>query len=76
MEASDESDLRRTQAINNTDIQYLSVTDSKIYKVTNIDFRNLTIEAVETNLSIVDIPESEVFTVEEFGEFRVRLCNG
>ena len=52
------------------------VGDSKVYKVTNIDFCNLTIEAVETDLSIADVPENEVFPVEEFSEFRIRLCNG
>ncbi len=67
--------LRRTQAINDTKIQYISVAD-KIYKVTDIDFINLTIEATETNLSIADVPENEVFPVEEFAEFRVRLING
>ena len=66
--------LRRIQTINNTKIQYLSVAD-KIYKVTAIDFHNLTIEAAITDLSIADIPENEVFPIEEFGEFRVRLCN-
>lgn len=68
--------LRRTQAISNTKIKYLSVADTKIYKVTNIDFINLAIEATETDLSIADIPEDEVFPVEEFAEFRVRLING
>lgn len=67
--------LRRIQTINNTKIQYLSVAD-KIYKVKDIDFCNLTIEASETDLSIKDVPENEVFLVEEFGEFRIRLCNG
>ena len=66
--------LRRIQTINNTKIQYLSVAD-KIYKVTAIDFHNLTIEAVRTDLSIADIPENEVFPIEEFGEFRIRLIN-
>lgn len=65
--------LRRTQAINNTKIQYLSAANSKIYKVKNIDFKNLTIEATQTDLPIADVPENEVFPVEEFGEFRVRL---
>ena len=67
--------LRRIQTINNTKIQYLSVAD-KIYKVTAIDFHNLTIEAARTDLSIADIPENEVFPIEEFAEFRVRLING
>lgn len=68
--------LRRVQAINNTKIKYLSVADTKIYRVKEIDFCNLTIEAIQADLSIVDVPEDEVFPVEEFGEFRVRLCNG
>lgn len=69
-------DWRRTQAINDTKIQYISVADTKIYRVTDIDFRNLAIEATKTNLSIADVPENEVFPVEEFAEFRVRLING
>lgn len=61
---------------NNTKIQYLSVADSKIYKVTDIDFCNLAMEATRTDLSVADVPKNEVFPVEEFGEFRVRLING
>ena len=68
--------MRRIQAINDTKIQYLSVADTKIYKVKDIDFHNLTIEATETDLTIADVPEDELFPVEEFGEFRVRLING
>jgi hypothetical protein len=62
--------------INDTKIQYLSVADTKLYRVTNTDFRNLAIEATETDLSIADVPENEVFPVEEFAEYRVRLING
>lgn len=62
--------------INNTKIQYLSVADSKVYKVTNINFRNLIIEATETNLAISDVLENELFPIEELREFRVRLING
>jgi len=36
----------------------------------------LIIEATETDLSIADVPEDEVFPVEMFGDFRVRLVNG
>jgi len=68
--------IRRISTINNTKIKYLSVSDSKIYKVKDIDFHNLTIEAIQTDLSVADVPESEVFPLEEFGEFRVRLING
>ena len=41
-----------------------------------IDFSNLTIKAIETDLSIADVPENELFPVEELREFRIRLCNG
>jgi|MucameStandDraft_1065616.scaffolds.fasta_scaffold02358_11 hypothetical protein len=67
--------LRRIQTINNTKIQYLSVAD-KIYKVKNIDFHNLIIEATKTDLVISDVPENEVFPIEELEEFRIKLCNG
>ena len=67
--------LRRIQTINDTKIQYLSVAD-KIYKVKNIDFKNLTIEATQTDLSIVGISEEEVFSVEDFEDYRIRLING
>lgn len=67
--------IRRTATINDTKIKYLSVAD-QIYKVTNIDFHKLVIEATKTDLSIADVLESEVFLVEELGEFRIRLING
>ena len=75
MDGERDKDWRRIRAINDTKIQYLSVAD-KIYKVTHIDFCNLAIETTETGLSIDNIPENEVFPVEEFGEFRIRLING
>lgn len=60
-------------------IQYVLVAN-KIYKVTHIDFGNLTIEASKTDLSktdlsIADVPEDEIFPVEEFEEFRIKLTN-
>lgn len=57
-------------------MKYISVAESKIYKVTDIDFCDLTIEAARTDLSIADVPENEVFPIEDFREFRIRLCNG
>lgn len=67
---------RRIQAINDSKMKYISVAESKIYKVTDIDFCDLTIEAARTDLSIADVPENEVFPIEDFREFRIRLCNG
>ena len=47
----------------------------KIYKVIHIDFCNLAIETIQIDLSIDGVPEDEIFPVEEFREFRVRLIN-
>lgn len=62
--------------INDTRIKYLSVAGSKLYKVTDIDFWNLAVEAVECDLDVGDVPEEELFCLEDFGEFKVILCNG
>ena len=57
-----------------TKIKFILVTD-KIYKVTRTDFNNLIIEASETDLVAADIPADELFNLEDFKEFRVRLRN-
>lgn len=67
--------IRRIQAINDTKIKYLSVVDTKIYKVTDIDFGDLTIEANETDLSIEDVLKTELWDISEFKDFRVTLKN-
>ena len=51
------------------------MANSKIYKVTDSNFCDLTIEAIETDLAIADIAENELFPIEEFKEFRIRLVN-
>lgn len=60
---------------NITKIKYVLTAD-KIYKITDINFAGLTIEAIGTNLTIADVPENEVFPIEEFGEFDIKLQNG
>lgn len=66
--------LKRILERNRTRIQYLSVAD-KIYKVTDIDFSNLTLSASECDVQICDVPDGELFKVEDFKEFRVKLHN-
>lgn len=67
-------DRKRDQIINDTRIKYLLVVD-KIYEVVNIDFSDLILEAREFDLDVCDVPESEVFCLEDFGEFKVTLRN-
>ena len=65
---------RRYTTINETKIKYLTAAD-RIYKVTDINFSNLTLEASETDLLASDVPAEELFDVMDFKDFRVRLRN-
>lgn len=44
--------------------------------MTSIDWHHLSLEAKETDLKIGEMPESELWDIDYFGEFRVRLVNG
>lgn len=35
----------------------------------------MTIEAVKTNLTVVDVPECELWDIEEFERYKVKLIN-
>lgn len=59
---------------NDTKIQYLNV-QGRIYKVTSISFYHMRIEASETDLTVADVPEAEVWNVGEFKNYKVRLVN-
>lgn len=67
--------LRRISTINETKIKYLLVAD-KIYEVTSINWLHFILEARETDLNVGDVPDSEVFPLEDFPDFKVRLVNG
>lgn len=68
--------LRRTRTINDTKIKYIKIGDTdKLYEVEKISFYDFSIEAVETDLKISDVPEEEVFDISEFKDFRVTLKN-
>lgn len=58
-----------------TRIKYLLVVD-KIYEVTSINWLHFALEARETDLNVGDVPDSEVFPLEDFSDFKVRLVNG
>ncbi len=67
--------FRRISIINDTKIKYLSVLN-KIYEVTNINWLHSSLEAKETDLSVGDVPESELWNVAGFADFKIRLVNG
>lgn len=48
----------------------------KIYEVLSINWLHFALEARETDLKVGDVPEDEVFSIEDFSEFKVRLDNG
>ena len=59
---------------NDTKIKYIKVLD-RLYEVERISFFTFTVEAKETELTINDVPEQEVFDLSNFEEFKVRLNN-
>lgn len=65
---------RRITTIKETKIKYLSV-ENRIYKVTDINFADLTLEAGITDLLVSDVPSDQLFDLMDFKEFRVRLRN-
>lgn len=66
----------RIQAINNTKIKYIKISNSdKLYEVEKISFYDFNIKAVETDLKIADVAENEIFDISDFKDFRVTLKN-
>lgn len=59
---------------NNTKIKYLKVQD-KLYEVTSISFFHMSIEATETELDPAAVPEDEIWDLEFFKDYKVKLVN-
>lgn len=67
--------IRRTMMAENiTDISYLIILD-KIYTVTSISFADMTITAEDEGINKKDVPECEIFGVEDVEEFSIKLVN-
>jgi hypothetical protein len=47
----------------------------KLYAVKKISFYDFSVSAIETDLTIEDVPASEVFPIEDFPDFKVILSN-
>ena len=62
--------------INETRIKYIKIADdSKLYSVEKISFYDFTVVAKETDLTVDDVPEKEVFDLTDLKEFKVTLHN-
>lgn len=55
-------------------MKYISILD-KIYKITRISFFYMTVEAAQTDLTMNDVAESEVWDIAEFKDYKVKLIN-
>ena len=55
-------------------MKYISVAN-KLYEITRISFFYMTLTAVETDLSMDDVPENEVWDISEFEHYKVKLVN-
>lgn len=59
---------------NITKIKYICI-GGKIYKVTDMSIAELHIEAAETELSIAEIPDNELWKIEELEQYKIKLIN-
>ena len=55
-------------------MKYISISD-KVYEIRKISFFYMEVEEVQTNLTVDDVPESEVWDIGEFEHYKVKLVN-
>ena len=65
---------RRISTINDTKIKFLKVQD-KLYQITDISFYHMTITAVEIGVSVANSSDDEVWDIEEFKNYKIKLIN-
>lgn len=66
--------IRRTLAINDTKIKYIKILD-KIYEVRKLSFFYMSVEAIETDMVIEDVVDSEIWDLSYMKEFKLKLIN-
>lgn len=47
----------------------------RIYEITKISFYNMEIDAVQTDLTNVDVPEDELWDFSFFEDYKIKLIN-
>lgn len=55
-------------------IKYIRI-GGKIYKVTDLSVSESYIEAAETELSTDEVPGNELWSIGEFGQYKIKLIN-
>ena len=55
-------------------MKYIAVAN-KLYEITRISFYYMMVEAVETDLTVNEVSESEVWDISEFEHYKVKLVN-
>lgn len=66
--------VNREYTKNITKIKYISIGE-KVYKVTDISVAELHIEAAETELSIDEISDNELWEIRELEQYKIKLIN-
>ena len=59
---------------NITRIKYISI-GGKVYRVTDLSVSESYIEAAETELSTDEVPGDELWSIGEFGQYKLKLIN-
>lgn len=59
---------------NSTKIKFIKVLE-RLYEVEKISFYDFSVSAKETDLTLGDVPEEEVFNLTDFKEFKIKLRN-
>lgn len=60
---------------NNTKIKYLKLPGNKLYQIIEISFFHLAITAVESKTPAADIPEDEIWDIDFFKDYHIKLIN-
>lgn len=60
--------------MNDTKIKYIKILD-KLYVVEKISFYEFSVSAKETDLTIDEVPNNEIFPIENFPKFKMKLPN-
>jgi len=56
-------------------MKYILVGKEKVYEIRKISFFYMTVEAVQTDLTMNEVPGNETWDIGEFKNYKVKLVN-